>query len=446
MISKTNSGGGDKINGIIDQYLVDNGENISAGDFVEFTGARIKNQNATARPAAAMGDILAVAIDDSRVLVCYASDEDESQLYARVLTISDGTFLKGTETLLSSRSNSASALSACKIGDDRFFLTHSGANGRLSLVLCATIVTISGDQIEVNTDTILYNEANSGSSADCVALDENRVFITHASGSRLLWAVSVVEISNADGEWLLEASRSVPYTLEQGGTRAKVVLLKPDTVYVTFGTNYDIYGAVLNITQSMVDLGSEPVKVAESASGFRITSSSTVKLSENRIFISFNNDEENYLHGITVDIAENTVENTVTPYTVTANIKTQLSSVESSGYVTSAQVIDEATVFIAHAFTWDFKLYGMIVNVDAGGEIAVIMDDFAIDSKSEAGGVISLAVVVHGNVFVLHSSTSNYFLQALTLPLFAKAHKDRIDGVAKTGGEAGRTIQAYRPK
>lgn len=93
------SGGGSKINGIIEEYMVASGGNVSAGDFVEYV-----NQKYTSRVIvdsqyvySGMGCVSCVKVDTNKVFICYKGTADIG-IYGMVCIIENENIRSGVIT------------------------------------------------------------------------------------------------------------------------------------------------------------------------------------------------------------------------------------------------------------------------------------------------------------------------------------------------------------
>ena len=100
------NGGGSKINGIIEEYMVANRENISAGDFVEYvkqkyTSPAVIDSNYS---YSGIGIVSCVKIDTNKVFICY---KDGSIIKAIVCIIENGNITHGNFTTITNNAESS---------------------------------------------------------------------------------------------------------------------------------------------------------------------------------------------------------------------------------------------------------------------------------------------------------------------------------------------------
>ena len=183
-ISSIPSGGGDVVNGLIENYKAAS-STIDANTFVQFvdmigseTDTRLSTGSASYQYASA------VQIDTNKVFIAHRSGD---YLYGIVCTISGNTITAGTDTQLSTVTSSYEYTSAALVDTNKVFVAHRNGN-----YLYGMVCTISGTTVTAGTDTQLLTGGTSYSDASAVQLDTNRVFIAHRSGSGLYGVVCTV--------------------------------------------------------------------------------------------------------------------------------------------------------------------------------------------------------------------------------------------------------------
>ena len=125
----------------------------------------------------------AVLVDTNKVFIAHYGSS--GTLYGIVCTISGTTITAGTDTQLSTESASYQYASAVLVDTDKVFVAHRSSSNYLNGVVCA----ISGTTITAGTDTLLSSGTNTYYYASAVKLDTNKVFIAHGNGSYLYGVV-----------------------------------------------------------------------------------------------------------------------------------------------------------------------------------------------------------------------------------------------------------------
>lgn len=163
VINQSIGGGGAKINGVIEQYRVAAGENISAGDFVQFVHEVGSELNlGTQSSWAGLHTTKAVQLDQNRVLVI-----SENNILL-VVTIDGTQISKGTAV---QSLTFDSPYDAVLVGTDKVLFAYTSS----SKCYCS-ILTINDTEVSVSSTEYIYQGENARSM--CL-LDTNRVFIAH---------------------------------------------------------------------------------------------------------------------------------------------------------------------------------------------------------------------------------------------------------------------------
>ena len=164
--------------------------------------------------------------------------------------------------------------------------------------------------------------------------------------------------------------------------------------------DYHLYGIVCTIDGATITKGTETQISSSSYSGYNIK---VVALSETSVFIAHSiNETSVYLYGNVC---------TISGATITAGTETRLSGTSKAGSAFSLQLLPNGTVFIAHSYSSNYNLYGMVCTVS--GTTITPGTDTPLSTTKYAGSVIDTALLPDGNVFVAHSSSSSYYLYGM---------------------------------
>ena len=368
---------GGKINGIIEDYYAYAGENISAGDFVEFING------------------VAEKID-------YGTSVD---------------------TLISGDSCEGEAISATKLDDTRVFIAHgSGSSG--SLYLYGIVCSIKGSEIIIGTDTWLIPEMYSGDRVSAVTLDENRVFIAHCYGNNRFLYGMVCKISGTTIETIGTDTKIREYS--SAGSTISAMLLDTDKIFIGHGLNTTkLYGIICSVSNTTIAIGTDTQ--LSSANGTN-TAIAPIKLSIDKIFIA-HSQANDYLYSMIC---------TVSGTTLTAVSPTALSNTSQAGSRISPELLPNGNIFIAHSYAYNssYSLYGMVVIVN--GTTINAGTDVQLDSSNYSGYTISTELLPSGKVFIAHSygNDENYLygMVATINGTTITAKKDtQLNNTANTG-------------
>ena len=341
-------GGGLKINGIIESYLIAAGENISAGDFVNFINEAedeiaknrkfIMGDSAAYESSATIYKISATALSSTSVLVTYQDYDNSYYGTAVILTISGTTITPGTPTVFNSAYTdniSSAALSSTSV----LVAYTDGGNSNYGT---AVIFTISDTTITVGTPVVF--EGASTSYIYAVALSSTSVLVAYQDFTNSRYGTSIVlTISDTT------ITVGTPVVFESAVTsRISVAVLSSTNVLVAYQDegNSD-YGTavVLTISDTTITVGT-PV-VFESAETDNI---SVAALSSTSVLVAYQ-DGGNSDSGTTVVL-------TISDTTITPGTPTVFNS--SSTYYISATAISLTNVLITYSDGGNSD-YGMAV-------------------------------------------------------------------------------------
>ena len=180
--------GGMSINGIIKDYYAYAGENISAGDLVEYVnGVAGKTELGTSEDTIINNTttytsyaVSAVVLDENRVFIAHSYD-DTYHLYGIVCMINGNTITCGTDTELSSIPHSGSTISVKLLPNGNVFIAHRYST---SYTLYGMVVSIDGTTITKRVgDTTLVNATDAGFQISTELLSNGTIFIAHSYGS-----------------------------------------------------------------------------------------------------------------------------------------------------------------------------------------------------------------------------------------------------------------------
>lgn len=439
--------GGMSINGIIKDYYAYAGENISAGDLVEYVNGVAgktdygESEDTKLSTATRAGyTISAVTLDENRVFIAHSYTSDY-YLYGIVVTVNGASIEIGTDTKISSISDSGLEISAVALDKNRVFIAHSAYSSRY---LHGVAVTIDGATITYGTDVQLSSSTTyTGDTISAVALDENRVFIAHSYNESNYYLYGIV-CTISGTEITYGTDKAIVSSTNAGHTIA-TQLLDNGNVFIVHSraTSYYLYGIICTISGTTISKGTD-TKLSSTHTSFAI---STEKLDSGDIFIAHSDGSTSpTLYGVVCIISDTTI---------TAGIDTQLSSADYAGAEISPHLLNNGKILILHnLYNTSYYLYGMMVNVD--GTTITVETDTQLSTESYTGRVISSILLNNGTIFTAHNYGSSYYLYAQIFGIdyennmptnnvvaieyetqVRKVTTGQFDGVAKTSGEGG---------
>lgn len=181
------SGGGDiAINGIVEQYKVNAGATVNAGDFVEF----VNKYGGGTFFDGTINDVSACKLDNSRVLVVYARTND-SIAYAVILSIDNNKIAVGeTHSVASASQVSVSALSNNK-AIMSYCSNYTLASGTSVRQIYAMVLVIDGTTIKG-----YYKTIDDGTNPHITALTEYKAVIAYLNNGNVV--ARVLDISGTE--------------------------------------------------------------------------------------------------------------------------------------------------------------------------------------------------------------------------------------------------------
>ena len=389
--------GGTSINGIIKDYYAYAGEQISAGDLVEYVNG-----------------------------VANKTDCGES-----------------VDTELSTAARAGYTISAVALDENRVFIAHSYTS---DYYLYGVVVTVKGTNIEKSTDTQLSSTTYSGNQISAVTLDENRVFIAHSTAStsnanNYLYGM----ICSIDGATITVETDTKLSDSSYGGRSISAKLISMNTVFIAhnYSANYHLYGLVCTISGTTITAGTDTKLVGSSNAGQTI---SVCPLSNGNVFIAHSRASNYYLYGIVVSI-----EGT----TITAGSDTGLNNSSNTAKEIDTCLLPNGNVLVLHNENINYNyLRGMVVSID--GTTLTRGTDIELNDAQYTGNEISSLLLSNGTIFVAHNDTNSYYLNAQIFGIdydnnvptnqisiteyetqVRKVTTGLFDGVAKTSGTGG---------
>ena len=439
--------GGMSINGIIKDYYAYAGENISAGDLVEYikgvAGKKDYGESVDTQLSAETKSgytISAVQLDENRVFVAHSYGSDY-HLYGIVCKIDGANITYGTDTQLNSTQYSGHKISSVLLNDGKVFIAHRRGSTYLNGIVC----TINGTTIVTGTDTAISSNSYSGNTFSVELLPDNKVFIAHSYSAGYLYGIVCTINATA-----ITTGTDTAINSSTSGSGAYISTCPlSDKVFIahSYGSLNHLYGIVCSISGTTISKGSDTV-ISNSSdnTGVRM---STTKLDDNRVFISYaHTDSSSYLNGIVCAISD---------MTFTKGAETLIDQAVYSAYSMSTVKVADNKVFIAHSKSNDFHLYGVICTIS--DKVITPCVDTKLNDSTYVSYIIKSLLLNNGTILIAHGYSTDYLLNAQifgideennipTNVVEAKEYETQVrkttttqfDGVAKTSGTGGDDI------
>lgn len=437
---------GMSINGIIKDYYAYAGENISAGDLVEYVngiaskteiGSSVDTQLSTTQYAGYT--ISAVQLDENRIFIAHSYGSDK-YLYGIVCTIDGVNITCGTDTLIYNElSLTGNVISAVLTKDGTVFIAHSDNMN----MLCGIVCTISGTTIAKGTDTLLSTTTNTSLAISAKLFPSGNIFIAHSYGADYHLYGLVCTIS---GTTITYGTDTMLSNTRQSGRFASAEVLSNGNVFIAHSFNNDIYlyAIACSISGTTITKGTDKQISSVTQSGRTVK---TCLVLSNKVFITSNYSpsSNNFLGGAVCTVSGTTVTNG--EYLALDN------SYSYSGYAVSMKLLPNGKVLIVHSRGSNYNLYYMIVSIS--GTTFTVVKDVQLSTQTNMAQQISNLLLIDNTVFIAHSYGSDYYLNAqifgmgpdntLTNQLVITDYETQVrqvttgqfDGIAKTSGTGG---------
>lgn len=510
MTGRTNAssgGGGLNINGVIEQYKVAAGGNISAGDFVQFVkavelGGSSVGENTQISDLRGSGNIFsAVALSEDRAFIVHNGNplSGTSYPYGVVVSLVNGIITLGETVQLSALLMSGASLSAVKITEDKVLVLHSG-NAVLSHTSSrpfGVVLSVSGTAITMGTETQLSTKTYSGNNLSAVVLSETRVLVLHSGDNIPHNAASrpYCSVLSISGTAITVGTEIQFDTRAYSGRDLSATALSEDKVFVatyaTYSSNSYLITRVLSISGTTVTAGNDTIIYASSLSKSLM---GCLALSDERVLVlcTVGNmsaaalvsvsgtttalQTEKALPGASplamllpdgkvlvlciVGIHEESqISQNYYPHGVLCSVSdtaishgepVRLSKVKYKSRL-SAAMLSEGKVFVLQNSDGASVLpYGVVLSVN--GDSIAVGTEIEISSLDALNGGIFAMALSEDRVLVLHSVGSDnqlygtVFLDGSMIATHVSlAVGDTANGVAKTPGSDGDTIDVYIP-
>lgn len=427
------------INGIIEQYKVAAGENVSVGDFISFISSLSGGSTSALDSESYSSDkISATALSPSKVFIAYGRKKSASsesyQLYGLVCTINENKIILGTKKQILSSSYSGHRISTVALDENRVFIAHTyGSSYYLYGIVCkidnTTITTIG-------TDTKIYYATSTVDKIVSTSLSTNKIFVISAQsgGSSQM---SVCEIDDITIN--VKAKGPLNYVLPSL-TSLSVDSLSENKVIITYdGDDYgytnSLIGYICTINKNELTLGSRCTIESTDYSG---TYARVIALTENKAVI-FHSFSAGYFKNAMICTIDGT------------NIKKEKDYALIDSNVGSFSVVKSLNnnfniVYTKQDSTKNYVLYAMRCLIQEDNTLAIKYNLKLNSVGSVATSIVSLS---ENKPFITYylADDSNPNGAVYTVGKLVKnlAYLDSINGVARTSGTEGQAIEVYVP-
>lgn len=387
-------------------------------------------------------DRKAILLNENKVFIVYnMMNGIYYDIYGMICLIDGTTITTGINTQLTNVNNSSSSkISIAALTEDKVFITNS--SGKSPFNLYGMICMIEGTTITAG-ENIELNATNRGSNKT-VKLSENKVAIIY-SDTTYFYIYGM--ICTIDG---IDITAGVDTQLSTVGASStsdiSVVVLNENKIFIAHGrylssssTSTYLYGIVCIIDETAITKGTYIQLSTMESSGIVI---STVKLSENKVFIAHSRNGNYYINGM-ICMIDGT--------TITKGNDYQFSVDTGDGSIISAVKLNDKRVFIAYKSndTKNNTLCSLICSIT--GTIISTDNYMIMNSNANSGASILAMLIAKDKIFIIHSGDTSYKFNGIICTFHMIASRienieDKILGIANTSGTEGETIEVYVPE
>lgn len=254
-------------------------------------------------------------------------------------------------------------------------------------------VKLVGKGIQKGMDTQLNPNQYSAHFVSAISLDANRVFIVYTpeTSFKMYGTICTIESTN------ITKGEDIQLINNTYQTSAKLaVKLSENRVFVGYENSGDgnkLYGLVCTINGTSITVGTDTLlsTVQYSGVGFSI-----VDLSESKVFIGYSNKSKSVLYGLVCTVSENTI---------TVGTQTTLASITNTGLRISIVALSGNKVFIGHSYYTEKLLYGLVCTIN--GTTITKGTDKELNSKENTGYNINVVALSETKICMIYG-LNNY--------------------------------------
>lgn len=441
-------GSGLNINGIIEDYYVYAGENVNAGDFVEFVNGVAGTENNgsnSAKQIFATGSkftsyVKATYLGDNKVFLALRYSGDY-YVYGLVLVVDGATITQGSA--LSLGLSTIYQFAVDRLSNNKVFVACGGKSGNN---LVGMICTIDGTTITKGTTVTINSSSYTADKMSVKTLSEDKVFVAHSIDSSLRLYANICTVSGTT--ITAGTSIAIDTTTYAGLYIADNMPILPNgDIFIAhnYGNYYYLYGVVCSISGTTITPGTN----TQLTTSYTSASISPVLLPDGKIFIAHNegSGQNSTLWGLACSIDGKSI---------TCGTDVQLNATKWSGTYVSAVLLNTDKVFIFHTYDTNLYLYGTTVSVDG---LSVVMHGAQMLNAhliNDSGVGLSAVAVDATRALVVNSNDSDYYYYANvwsvdantnrpTSNIYSTTYETQVrpatslpcNGVASTSGEGG---------
>ncbi|URN83960.1 hypothetical protein [Acetobacterium wieringae] len=411
--------GGAKINGIVEEYIVQAGSTISAGDFVDFVYS-FTNTDVNLYIDKQTTYITAIALSETSVFVAY-TDNTTGYGEAVIITISGDAITLGTPVIF--RSLAISVLKSVKMSETSILIVFRNNSSQYQQ---AIVLSINGNIITAGTAIDYTTMGLTSTEHSVVRLTDTRAIVLYRRGTGGLYGVILTLNGTA-------ISKSADLLYSSSIVQAvSAVAIDESRVFLAFSLNSaNVKAVVLTVSVDSFTYGTAITLLATTMATNIIES---IKLNSTSMFVGFSTNGSGY--GVVVTISGTAL--------VAGPSRIFAGDTSSAINTFSLSLLSQSRVLISYSLTVGYygcaimaRIYNAeFITYDSTYVFYATAQNFGISVKLNSGRILELfrnnSTLKAGSVFV---GIAKYVKAALL--------QNNICGVAKTKGIESETIKAF---
>ena len=438
-----------EINGIIENYKVEAGQNVNIGDFVTFINRTATGTDTKITTGSNTGAAMsAIKLSENKVFIAHTG-EDRKELYGVVCTIDGTTITVGTDTQISSESY-ITIINGVALLENKVFIAFLNA-----AYVYGIVCTIDEDNITAGTKLTITTGAYENLSV--TMLSSTSVAIIYSEGSAYSLSAVAVTITGTT----IKTGNSINInTTSNSGKSAYSVALSNTTIFISYGVSDSILtGIICTVSGKTITAGTEtqlapafPTHTSHWSQDEIIKQTSAVLLSNNKILINFVTalyGGLNYGTGKIYGLLCTTNNTAITSYEMKEIADFTVSLISTSlgqKHRISTTLISEQKVLITYCEDNTNKyLNSIICNID---EMNInVSSSTQLSAAATSGLIISPVALSDNKVFIAHSLNDlTYAMIGNAIYTVKKnATNEVINGIANKSATSGNETEVYIP-
>jgi hypothetical protein len=416
-------GGGSTIKELIDSYKVKAGENISAGDFVDYVNSNeLSKKNSVNYNTTYDNSNAIVKLDNNKVLVCYSTNNIGTTV--RLISIDKKEITLGTAFVFTTLSTSGD-INLFKLDNSRILVVLHAYYGDSSSIY-SSILNIDNDVISAPNSPSVIDTTGFGNILSVAILGESKMLVTYNTYndgvdllvSRVL-VISGTSVIFSDNTFTINNSQ---FGQISSINNSQVILLYTTTV------SYYTSSVILNISNDNI--------ISQENSPFIFFPNfasivSTLTIDENRVIVAYSNSGES--EAVILSINDGIISKPSSSF--------KIGELSMNGLAINR--LSSNRLMLAFEFNINPNNSKISILSFEGTDIVSILDYFSsIDSGYVAN--IRIEVLNNSEVIIAYRNTIGYGVAAIfEFEKLLVPATEEILGIAKKKGTGGDIIEVF---